>query len=128
MPDDAEFRSTFAAFVEFASSAEGEAPDWDWGPLGAPSYQAETPAEASEPGLPGPDAAVGFAAHIKPLFREEDQRSMSFVFDPWSLDDVTKHAAEILNRLAAGTMPCDSAWPAERVEVFRRWTESGMRP
>jgi hypothetical protein len=25
-------------------------------------------------------------------------------------------------------MPCDGAWPAERVEVFRRWTESGFQP
>jgi hypothetical protein len=23
-------------------------------------------------------------------------------------------------------MPCDGAWPAEKVEVFRRWTESGF--
>ncbi|GAB2510553.1 ferritin-like domain-containing protein [Nocardia heshunensis] len=128
LPQEAEFRSAFAAFVEWAATAEGEAPEWDWGPLGPPVATARPAAAASEPVLPGPDDAVGFAAHIKPLFREKDQRSMSFVFDLWSLDDVTKNAGAILDRLAAGTMPCDGAWPAERVEVFRRWTESGMRP
>ncbi|MFE3254299.1 ferritin-like domain-containing protein [Nocardia sp. NPDC059229] len=129
LPDDPEFRSAFAAFVAWAVTAEGRAPDWDWGPAGPPSYVAPQPsAESSDPALPRPEEAVGFAAHIKPLFRDKDQRSMSFVFDLWSLDDVTKHAAEILDRLAAGTMPCDGAWSAEKVDVFRRWTESGMRP
>ncbi|MFE2998321.1 hypothetical protein ACFXG4_25345 [Nocardia sp. NPDC059246] len=129
LPDDPEFRSAFAAFVAWAVTAEGPAPDWDWGPAGAPSYVAPQPsAESSDPALPRPEEAVGFAAHIKPLFRDKDQRSMSFVFDLWSLDDVTKHAAEILDRLAAGTMPCDGAWSTEKVDVFRRWTESGMRP
>ncbi|MGW5108662.1 ferritin-like domain-containing protein [Nocardia sp. NPDC004123] len=129
LPDDPEFRSAFAAFVAWAVTAEGHAPDWDWGPAGPPSYVAPQPsAESSDPALPRPEAAVGFAAHIKPLFRDKDQRSMSFVFDLWSLDDVTKHAAEILDRLAAGTMPCDGAWSTEKVDVFRRWTESGMRP
>jgi hypothetical protein len=33
-------------------------------------------------------------------------------------------AAE-LERVEAGTMPCDGAWPAERVAVFRRWIEAG---
>ncbi|WP_433562275.1 ferritin-like domain-containing protein [Nocardia sp. CA-151230] len=129
LPDDPEFRSAFAAFVAWAVTAEGRAPDWDWGPAGQPSYVAHPPAaQSSGPALPGPEAAVGFAAHIKPLFRDKDQRSMSSIFDLWSLDDVTKHAAEILDRLAAGTMPCDGAWSTEKVDVFRRWTESGMRP
>ncbi|AYF77986.1 hypothetical protein D7D52_33890 [Nocardia yunnanensis] len=128
LPSETEFRSALAAFAEWASTADGPAPQWDWGPAGAPAYAAEPAAESAEPVLPGPEEAVSFAAHIKPLFRDMDQRSMSFVFDLWSLDDVTKHAAEILDRLAAGTMPCDGAWPAARVEVFRRWTESGMRP
>jgi hypothetical protein len=26
---------------------------------------------------------------------------------------------------AAGTMPCDGAWPTEKVEVSERWAESG---
>ena len=95
------------------------------------------PAEESAPAstddqeaitLPGPDQTVSFAANIKPLFREHDRKSMTFAFDLWSYDDVRTHAAEILQRLSNGTMPCDGAWPAERVEVFRRWTESGLQP
>ena len=71
---------------------------------------------------------LSFERDIKPLFREGDRSSMSFAFDLWSYDDVRTHAAEILQRLSNGTMPCDGAWPAERVEVFRRWTESGFQP
>ena len=78
--------------------------------------------------MPGPDETVSFAAHIKPLFREHDRQSMSFAFDLWSRDDVQAHAADILARLENGTMPCDGTWPADRIEVFKRWTESGCQP
>ena len=53
---------------------------------------------------------------------------MQFAFDLWAHADVQAHAADILDRLRAGTMPCDGAWPPERVDVFRRWTESGRQP
>ena len=43
----------------------------------------------------------------------------------WSLDDVATHADAILERLEAGTMPCDGPWPAERVAVFRQWIDGG---
>jgi hypothetical protein len=69
---------------------------------------------------------VSFAQHIKPLFRKMDRESMSFVFDLWTSDDVRTHSQEILKRLENGTMPCDGAWPVERVDVFRRWIESAM--
>ena len=78
--------------------------------------------------MPGPDETVSFAANIKPLFREHDRQSMEFAFDLWSRDDVQAHAAEILDKLSEGTMPCDGAWPADRVEVFKRWTETGFQP
>jgi hypothetical protein len=71
---------------------------------------------------------VSFAAHIKPLFREHDRKSMTFAFDLWSPDDVQAHAPAILERLQNGTMPCDGAWPAEKIDVFRRWTETGFPP
>jgi hypothetical protein len=70
---------------------------------------------------PGPDQPLSFAADIRPLFRERDRESMNWAFDLGSYDDVRAHAEAILGRLAAGTMACDGAWPAERVEVFRRW-------
>jgi hypothetical protein len=46
-------------------------------------------------------------------------------FDLWSHEDVSKHAPAILARLEGGTMPCDGAWPADRVDVFRRWLAQG---
>jgi hypothetical protein len=75
----------------------------------------------------GPRRAARFEQDIKPLFRERerDRDSMRFSFDLWSLDDVSTHADAILHRLEAGTMPCDGAWPAERVAVFRSWIDSG---
>ena len=79
-------------------------------------------------GPPGPGQPVSFAADIRPLFREKDQQSMSRAFDLWSYDDVRANVGKILDRLSRGVMPCDGPWPAERVEVLRRWTQTGMRP
>jgi hypothetical protein len=72
-----------------------------------------------------PGDAVGYEADVKPLFREGDRSSMLSLFDLWSYDDVREHAAAILGRLEDGSMPCDGAWPAERVEVFRSWLAQG---
>ncbi len=66
-----------------------------------------------------------FEHDIKPLFREGDRSSMSFAFDLWSYDDVSANSAAILDRLESGSMPCDGAWDADRIETFRRWTETG---
>jgi len=71
---------------------------------------------------------VGFEAHVRPLFRERDRMSMLFAFDLWSRADVQRHAAEILERLRNGTMPCDGAWPDSWTEVFRRWADAGFQP
>jgi hypothetical protein len=75
--------------------------------------------------LPGVDEPVSFEAHVKPLLRQRDRDSMRFAFDLWSHEDVSTHAQEILARLRAGTMPCDGAWPADRVDVLARWATSG---
>jgi hypothetical protein len=69
---------------------------------------------------------VSFAADIKPLFREKDRQSMQRAFDLWSYDSVKAHAAAILSVLQAGRMPCDGAWPADKVQVFQRWLDEGM--
>ena len=71
--------------------------------------------------------AVGFAADIKPLFRPEDQESMQQAFDLWDYSDVAEHADVILQALQSGTMPCDGAWPAAQVQLFRRWIDGGKR-
>jgi hypothetical protein len=69
--------------------------------------------------------APSFETDIKPLFREKDRDSMSSHFDLWSYDDVVRNADKILDRVRAGTMPCDGAWPEDRVELLARWVESG---
>jgi hypothetical protein len=50
---------------------------------------------------------------------------MTFAFDLWSHDDVSQNADAILDRLEQGSMPCDGAWPTERVETFARWIAAG---
>ena len=52
---------------------------------------------------------------------------MRFAFDLWSYEDVSANATAILEKLSTGAMPCDGAWPSERVELFRRWMDTGMR-
>jgi CDGSH-type Zn-finger protein/truncated hemoglobin YjbI len=145
LPADAGFRSVLSSCTEWLSRAaatqpqpaadasrQPPAPSWDWGPGGPPATEAgpaageaDTPAE---PALPGPGQPVSFAAHIKPLFRPRDRQSMSFAFDLWSADDVRAHAADILHRLRDGSMPCDGAWSAARVDGFQRWIDTGMQP
>jgi hypothetical protein len=68
---------------------------------------------------------MSFEEDIKPLFRERDRGSMLSHFDLWSYDDVSANADDILSVLREGTMPCDGAWPSDRVDVFQRWVDSG---
>ena len=75
--------------------------------------------------MPSEDQPLGFEQQIKPLFREHDRESMERAFDLWSYDDVAEHADAILQKLEEGSMPCDGAWPPERVEVFRAWVQAG---
>jgi Ferritin-like len=99
----------------------------DWGAVSRfVTGGGEQPAtrETSAPPPPS-DEPLGFDRDIKPLFRERDRESMRFRFDLWSLADVSANADAILQRLEAGTMPCDGAWPAERVDTFRRWRDAG---
>ena len=156
LPADPEFRAALAGYLDWGSriaqaeSAQAEPvpagpaagaavpggepmPRWDWGPAGPPaavSAEAAEDAGPEQPAVtpPGPGEAVSFEAHVKPLFRARDRQSMLFAFDLWTLADVQAHAADILDRLRAGTMPCDGAWPPDQVDVFRRWTESGCQP
>ena len=69
---------------------------------------------------------LSFERDIKPLFSAEDRRAMKFEFDLWDYGAVKGKAEAILEQLVLGQMPCYGAWPEERVEVFRRWTQRGM--
>ena len=72
--------------------------------------------------------APGFATDIKPLFRDRDRSAMTFLFDLWAYDDVKDNADQILTATEHGEMPCDGAWPAERVQLLRRWIDGGCQP
>ena len=69
--------------------------------------------------------SISFEEDVKTLFRSGDRDAMQFAFDLWSYDDVSAHAEDILDRVRAGTMPCDGAWPAAQVDTFQRWVETG---
>ena len=146
LPNDAEFRSAFGAYIEWGSrlavenSQEGAEPPpqmpmprWDWstgaGPPGSRIRAIGEPEPAAEEPvvLPGDDEPVAFEDHIRPLFRERDRNSMRFAFDLWSPDDVAEHAEAIHARIASGSMPCDGRWPDERTAVLRRWIDEGKR-
>ena len=143
LPADPEFRAAFAAYLEWGSRIAKEnstpgaepppnmpVPRWWWVCDALPDarrsalapHEDETPHDVT---LPGPGRPVGFEAHVKQLFRESDRRSMRFAFDLWDHNDVATNAEPILDRLRAGTMPCDKAWPQDWIELFARWVEAG---
>jgi hypothetical protein len=71
---------------------------------------------------------VRFAHDIRPLFRDKDVARMAFKFDLSSYDDVRANSDKILRRLTNGSMPCDGAWPADRVTLFHDWVDAGCPP
>jgi hypothetical protein len=73
----------------------------------------------------GAGGQPGFAQDIKPLFREKDCESMKAAFDLFDHQDVTNHADAIVGALRSGRMPCDGAWPADRVQIVQRWIDAG---
>jgi hypothetical protein len=142
LPADAEFRAAFVAYIEWGSriAVENSSPDaqpppglpvprWWWvcdaTPAARVSALAPQVEEAPPPEPPGPDEPVSFAAHIKGLFRTRDRNSMKFAFDLWSYDDVCRHGDAIMERVRAGSMPCDGVWPPEWIAVLQRWLDSG---
>jgi CDGSH-type Zn-finger protein/truncated hemoglobin YjbI len=144
LPNDAEFRAAFTAYLEWGShlalenSQPGATPPqnmpiprWWWVCDATPGARVSALAAAGTPEgpleSPAPGEAVTFDRHIRGLFRAKDRGSMKFAFDLWSRDDVRLHASAILERLRAGTMPCDGRWPPERVQIFDRWIAGGCQ-
>jgi truncated hemoglobin YjbI len=144
LPADPEFQAAFRSYIEWGSRLALEnsqpgakppphmpMPHWGWVSDATPGSRVsalvpEADAGETQVDLPAAGQPVEFGKHIKPLFRERDRNSMKFAFDLWSFDDVRANADPILERVKAGTMPCDGAWPSEWVEVFERWTQEGM--
>jgi CDGSH-type Zn-finger protein len=144
LPNDPEFRSAFASYIEWGSrlAVENSTPDchppqnmpvpkWDWGTAGPPgsriSALAPVQQEEEKSVLPGEDEVVHFKEHIKPLFRAMDRQSMKWAFDLWVYKDTAEHAEAIFQRLQNGSMPCDGAWPTEKLETFKRWIDTGKQ-
>jgi hypothetical protein len=71
---------------------------------------------------------LSFARDIRPLFRDDDVKEMKYAFDLSRHEDVRDHAEGIYERVADGSMPCDGAWPADRIALFRRWVDEGSAP
>jgi hypothetical protein len=71
---------------------------------------------------------LSFASDIRPLFRDQpDVETMKRMgLDLSSYEEVKASASGIYSRLEDGTMPCDDAWPKDRVELFKRWMDEGM--
>jgi CDGSH-type Zn-finger protein/truncated hemoglobin YjbI len=144
LPNDAEFKAAFVAYVEWGSRLAVEnsqdashppphmpVPRWWWvcdaTPWARVSALAPEEEEEQAPApLPGPEVALSFEQHVKELFRSRDRQSMRFAFDLWKCEDVRTHSAGILHRLREGTMPCDGAWESAKVDVFERWVRAGM--
>jgi truncated hemoglobin YjbI len=144
LPADPEFQAAFRSYIEWGSriAVENSQPDatpppqmpmpkWWWACDATPGSRVSALEPAGEQAgsdieLPAPDQTVSFDEHIKQLFRERDRKSMKFAFDLWSYEDVRTNAQAILERVKAGTMPCDGAWPADWVEALERWIQTGM--
>ncbi len=68
---------------------------------------------------------LSYETDIKPLFREKDRDAMRGVFDLWDYDDVRDNSDSILTHVENGSMPCDGAWPSDRVALFQTWINEG---
>ncbi len=68
-----------------------------------------------------------FNDNIRKLFREKDRNLITRHFELWNHKDGRANSDKILGRRLAGTMRCDRALPSERVALFRRWVEGGLK-
>ena len=53
------------------------------------------------------------------------------VIENWAVGDCAQPKASadsILAAVSKGSMPCDGAWPPERVALFRDWIAAGCPP
>ena len=146
LPNDAEFRSAFGSYIEWGSRLAVE--NSQTGRPAAPAHaDAALGLAHRRRAARFPDIRAGSAAAERrrrrscppPVSRSassgtssrcsgRDRQSMSFAFDLWSYEDVREHADAILDRIRAGTMPCDGAWPPARVDALQRWADTGQAP
>jgi len=64
---------------------------------------------------------------IRKLFRDSDVETMkTFGLDLSSYSDVKSNSEKIYSRVKDGSMPCDKKWSDDKVELFRKWMDTGM--
>ena len=73
---------------------------------------------------------LSFARDIRPLFRDtpDVDEMKEFGMDLSSYEDVKEQAANIVERLEDGSMPCDEPWPEDRIARFKQWMDEGLAP
>jgi hypothetical protein len=73
---------------------------------------------------------TSFATDIRPLFRDSPDidTMQGYGLDLSSYEEVKTQASEIYARLGDGSMPCDQAWPPDRLALFKRWMDEGLAP
>ena len=74
-------------------------------------------------------AAPAFASDIRNLFRDSDVATMKrYHIDLSNYENVKARAADIYARLVDGDMPCDAAWDADKLRLFKEWMDGGLQP
>ena len=73
---------------------------------------------------------LSFAKDIRPLFRDKPDiiAMKKYGLDLSSYAEVKAQAAAIYGTLQDASMPCDGAWPSERIAIFKTWMDEGMAP
>ena len=69
--------------------------------------------------------ALTLVGDIKSVFRERNCAAMIDFFDLWSFDDVKENGDAILAAVGTGSMPCDTPWSTEKVDLLERGVDSG---
>jgi hypothetical protein len=61
------------------------------------------------------------------MFRDVDiDTKQNYGLDLSSYAEMKNKVQSIYATLAEGTMPCDGAWPKDRVAILKRWMDEGM--
>ena len=111
LPADPEFRAALASYLDWTSRTRRRTGAF----LGLePDRPARRNARRDQPGggggqLARPDETVSFEAHVKPLFRERDRKSMTFAFDLFST--MTSRRTRPASSAASATGPCPATAP-----------------
>ena len=118
LPNDAEFRSTFGAYIEWGSRLAVEnsqtganppehmpMPHWDWNtaagrPVPGRRRGGRRRTKEMNNWRCPPRASQLVSATHQALFRPSDRQSMTFAFDLWSYEAVSTHADAILDAYA----------------------------